>query len=95
MLSRSPIPEPKIGENILNEEIKKQWENKIVQLINRRIVGVRYLNELEMHNLGWTKSSIVLLLDDGNYLYPSADDEGNNAGALFTSYLNFETIPTI
>jgi hypothetical protein len=48
-----------------------------------------------MENLGWDKSGIVLMLDDGTYIYPSRDDEGNGAGALFTSHADLPVIPVI
>jgi hypothetical protein len=54
------------------------------QLLNRKIVDVRYLTIEEMENLGWYERSVVMILDDGNMIYPSQDDEGNGAGALFT-----------
>jgi len=52
-------------------------------LLNRKIIEVRYLTEKEMEMLGWYKRAVVFLLDDGTIVYPSKDDEGNNAGALF------------
>jgi hypothetical protein len=39
----------------------------------------------EMEGLGWYNRPVVMVLDDGNIIYPSADDEGNNGGALFTT----------
>jgi hypothetical protein len=38
---------------------------------------------------------VVLTLDDGTQLYPAADDEGNNAGALFTTLADLDTIPVV
>ena len=64
-------------------------------LVGRKIVGFRYLDELEMDGLGWDYSAPVLVLDDGNVLFPSADDEGNNAGAMFTTIEGLETIPVM
>jgi len=37
----------------------------------------------EQDALMWDSSPFVLMLDDGSTWYPSADDEGNNAGAFF------------
>ena len=54
------------------------------QLLNRKIVMVRYMTKDEMEGLGWYNRPVVMVLDDGNIIYPSADDEGNNGGALFT-----------
>ncbi len=55
-------------------------------LVGRTIKRVRYLTEAEIHDtLGWDRKAVVLELDDGNIIYPSADDEGNGPGALFTN----------
>ena len=62
------------------------------QLLNRKIVGVEYMTVDEMNALGWYSRPILMILDDGNIIYPSSDDEGNNGGALFT---NNEAIPVI
>ena len=70
-----------------NEDIKKV-------LLNRKIVGVRYMDEVEVEGLGWYKQAIVLILDNGVQIFPMSDDEGNNAGALATTDKRLETIPT-
>jgi hypothetical protein len=53
------------------------------QLVGRKIVKVRYMTKEEMSEWGWYHSPLILELDDGTLLYPSRDDEGNDAGALF------------
>ena len=78
------------------EESKKHWGLYVTKaLVGRKIVAARYLNDAEMENLGWDKSGIVLLLDDGNYICPSRDDEGNGAGSLHTSYADLPVIPVL
>ena len=52
-------------------------------LKGRTIINVRYLTDEEMKGMGWHRKSIVLELSDGSLLFPSSDDEGNDAGALF------------
>lgn len=52
-------------------------------LLNRKIVAVRYMTEKEQAEVGWSYRPIVLHLDNGSMIYPSMDDEGNDAGALF------------
>ena len=64
-------------------------------LVGREIVSVRYLTEQERADLGFYLRCIVLVLDDGTLVYPSRDDEGNDAGALFTTHRSLPTIPTI
>ena len=65
------------------------------QLLNRKIVDVRYLTIEEMEDLGWYERCVVMILDDGNMIYPSQDDEGNGAGALFTCDPNQPTLPVL
>lgn len=73
----------------------KTWETRIAKaLVGRKIVGVRYMGADEAEGLGWHDRSIVLVLDDGTQLFPSQDEEGNGAGALFTTISKLETIPT-
>ena len=49
----------------------------------------------EAEALGWSSRSVVMILDNGNIIYPSMDDEGNNAGALFTMNEDNPTLPVI
>jgi hypothetical protein len=80
----------------MSEDTKKRWAAEAEKLLKgRTITGVRYLRQGEVDDLGWCRSSIVLTLDDGNLLYPSADDEGNDAGALFTNSEDMPVIPVI
>lgn len=65
------------------------------QLLNKKIVGVRYMTQKEADQLGWESRTIVLLLDDGNVIYPSQDDEGNGPGSLFTNNEANPIIPVI
>jgi hypothetical protein len=81
-----------------NELLKTidRWE-KIAcdQLLGKKIVKVRYLNRADLENLGWDQSAIAFQLDDGNWIFPSQDDEGNGAGSLFTCNEKNPTLPTI
>lgn len=52
-------------------------------LLNKKIVSVRYMTTQEADDLGWHSRPVVFTLDDGTMCCPSADDEGNNGGALF------------
>ena len=61
-------------------------------LQGRFIQHVRYATPEEADSLGFCYKPLLILLDDGNWLFASADDEGNEAGALFTSIAGLETI---
>jgi hypothetical protein len=65
------------------------------QLLGRKIVQVRYLSQEEADDLGWTERPVVIHLDDGNIILPSSDDEGNNAGAMFTNNEKNPTLPVL
>lgn len=52
-------------------------------LLNKKIVAVRYMTHAEMAKIGWYCRCVVFQLDDGTIIFPSRDDEGNDAGALF------------
>lgn len=74
----------------------KRWEAEITnKLVGRTIASTRYLNDEEMDAIGWHRRALVIIFDDGEFIFPSADDEGNDAGALFTSFDDLETIPVI
>ena len=74
----------------------KKWETNIRPiLVNRTIKDIRYMTDEEVDHLGWDYSAIAIILDDGTILFPSSDDEGNNAGALFTTHDDMPTIPVI
>lgn len=76
------------------DEIVKRWEVACTEfLVGKKIINVRYLNDAEVEDLGWHAKSLVIFFDDGSYIFPSADDEGNEAGALFTSDKDLSVIP--
>ena len=64
-------------------------------LVGRKIVMARYMSEDERESMGWHTRPIVLQLDDGNMIYPSSDDEGNGAGAMFTNNEKQPVLPVI
>lgn len=77
-------------------EITKKWEDRCsAVLVGKTIKSVRYQYTCEKKDMGWSKKSLMLFFEDGSYLFPSSDDEGNNAGALFTSFEGIEGIPTL
>jgi hypothetical protein len=60
-------------------------------LEGRTIVAVRKMRAAEAKREGWRLDTAhgappVLVLDDGQTIYPSQDDEGNGPGALFGAY---------
>jgi hypothetical protein len=57
-----------------------------MNLIGRKIVDIITLSKEDIEAEGWENSPypcLGILLDDGNIIYPSQDEEGNGPGALF------------
>lgn len=81
-------------------EMDERW-TKIAHdmLIGKTITHVRYLSAEEARDLGWDNKSVVIHLRDKNgkeiLIYPSRDDEGNDAGALFTTDATEQTLPVL
>jgi len=81
------------------QEIEQNWNSKAENLLkNQKIVDVRYMTEKERDMLGWSNRCIIIVLNDGTAIYPSRDDEGNDAGALFVDNIEkdiSEVLPVI
>lgn len=68
------------------EGLVENWTTKISAfLVGKTISHIRYMTAQEVDDLGWTKANIVIEFDDGHWLVPMMDDEGNDAGALWSS----------
>ena len=77
-------------------EIETKWTKDISKvLVGRTIKKVRYLTQEEAEQMGWFSRSLAFLLDSGVWVYASADDEGNDGGALFTSDESMPVIPVL
>ena len=75
-------------------DLETQWTNDITALlVGKKITKVRYMTENERDGHGWYGRPLLIYLDDGTVIYPSQDDEGNDAGALFTNIEKLSTIP--
>lgn len=79
-----------------NAELINQWNTECNKhLVGKTIKNVRYMTDEELENNFWSKRPLVIFFTDGSYIYASSDDEGNEAGALFTSFEGLDVIPTI
>lgn len=52
-------------------------------IVGQKIVKIRPMTDEEMENEGWSRGTVVIELSNGVLLYPSSDEEGNNAGVIF------------
>ncbi len=74
--------------------LKKHWQKRVAkELVGRKIVKVRYLTDEEAGD--WWKVPMAIQLDNGKWLTPMSDDEGNNGGALATTIEGLPCIPVI
>ena len=51
-------------------------------LLGRKIIEVRWMTNKEAEAQYWLSRPVMLILDDGNWIAPMMDDEGNDGGAL-------------
>ena len=71
---------------------KNDWMKKAEEcLLNRTIVKIEWMSSEETEETLWDNCPICLKLDDGSWIFPLRDDEGNNGGAL--SY--FKCLPNV
>ena len=72
------------------------WKNEASRLlVGLKVVGVRYMDKDEAEDMGWDYRPVVIIFDNGLQVYPSSDDEGNNAGAMFTTDKMCDTLPVL
>jgi len=77
-------------------EIEEKWTlDTQALLVGKKVVDVRYMTEEEAEDNLWYNRPIIIVFDDGTYLIPMADDEGNNGGSLFTSCVTMPVVPVL
>ena len=82
--------------NYSKEEVEKYWTDKISEnLIGRKITKVEYIDDKEMEDNMWYKRPVAICLDNKYWLIPMMDDEGNDGGAISTTFDDLGTIPVI
>lgn len=87
---------PKTLSEMNEVERKRHWGALAAEhLVGKTIKEVRYLTEAETQVSGFSRSPLLIIFTDGTDMFPSSDDEGNDGGALFTSFDGLETIPVI
>jgi hypothetical protein len=80
-----------------NAELREHWGNLASNfLVGKIIRRVRYLDDREREDIGWDKSGLVIEFNDGHWIIAMRDDEGNEAGSIWTSSQSkINVIPTI
>jgi hypothetical protein len=87
----------KMGEyKIEGKSVEKYWTDKIAKnLVGRKITRVEYVSDKEVEESMWYRKPIAICLDNKYWLVPMSDDEGNDGGALSTTFKDLGTIPVI
>ena len=76
-------------------QTEKAWTKKCEKiLLGQKIVKVEYMSEEDAEDMGWDSRPIQILLENGSWLSPQEDDEGNDGGAISTNFPN-RIIPTL
>lgn len=83
--------------NLMGEKSTEEyWTGKVKKaLLGKKIVKVEFMHQDSVTKNMWYKRPVCLLLDDGNWIYPMMDDEGNDGGAMGTTFDKLETIPVL
>ena len=76
--------------------VEQYWtELTAKHLVGKKIVKVEYFPKDMMEDMMWSSRPITIHLEDGAILVPQMDDEGNNGGAMLTTFEDLGTIPVI
>tara|TARA_R110000744_G_scaffold304368_1_gene412892 strand:- start:235 stop:492 length:258 start_codon:yes stop_codon:yes gene_type:complete len=85
-----------MGYKVEGKPVEQYWTEKITKhLVGRKITKVEYIPTEEMEDNMWHKRPISILLDNGHWITPIMDDEGNDGGAMSTTFKDLGTIPVI
>ncbi len=72
----------------------RNWSGDATKIFKGKTVShIDYLTDSEMDDMGWYSRAPVIVFTDNSWIIASADDEGNNGGALFTSAKEMNVIP--
>ena len=75
--------ETKLSKERFKKQIIKYWNYKANQLLlGRKIVEVEYMSPEETDQWYWHNAPVLFELDNGFWVAPQSDDEGNNGGVL-------------
>ena len=64
-------------------------------LVGKKIARIEYVSAKDTDHQGWHSRPVAIELDDGTWLVPMSDDEGNDGGAMGTNIKKLQTIPVL
>ena len=69
-----------------SQELTGYWNKRMERLLlGKKIVKVQYMSEQDAEEQHWDRRPIQILLNNGVWLTPSSDDEGNDGGSIQTN----------
>lgn len=79
-----------------DNELTEYWNKRVSKvLVGRTITKVEYMSEKDRDETGWYNRPIQIQLDNGVWLTPTSDDEGNEGGSIHTNLKKDRIIPTL
>jgi hypothetical protein len=77
-------------------DLTKRWEETAQEhLLGKKIISVKYMTTSEAKESGWHQRPLCFCLNDGTWIIPQRDDEGNDGGALYVANPKDEKDDTI
>ena len=67
----------------MSNTVKHWTEIAKKNLLGRKIVDVLFLPDKDCESMLWQNKPIIFKLDNGTWVVPQSDDEGNDGGALY------------
>ena len=90
------MAETKPLDKMSDNELTKYWNDKISKLlVGKRIVKVEYMSKKDAEDLGIDFRPVQIRLENGVWLTPMSDDEGNDGGAIHTNINSDAVIPVL
>ena len=72
----------------------KDWSGDATKIFKGKVIKrIEYLSDQEVKDMMWYNSAPIIVFTDGSWIMASKDDEGNDAGAMFTSNKEMSVIP--
>ena len=79
-----------------DQELTDVWNKRVSKLlVGRKIIKVEYTSQKDAEEQGWYKRPVQIQLDNGVWLTPTSDDEGNDGGSIHTNLKGNSIIPVL
>ena len=83
-------------DKMTDQELTDVWNKRVSKLlVGRKIIKVEYTSEKDAEEQGWNSRPVQIQLDNGVWLTPTSDDEGNDGGAIHTNLKGNSIIPVL